>query len=359
MKTLLVATCIFVFVSLLTACPNKATPKADSQTNAQESTATAFVQRAAGELEILSRHATLADFTNGADGTPEHAQELKEAQTRYHDAFVPLWKGAARFSDEALPTAIARQIKILRVPPATPAPFDAKLASELFATENLLTTHYTDAQDCVHRSPCRTKKQLYEILDTKRDPEALLSAWSEWHDAGAAIRAPYARSVELLNLGARDYGQPDAGATLRAQYEMSPAAFTTEYDRLWGQVRPLYEGLHCHVRAKLHERYGALVPENGPIPAHLLGNMWGQYWQNIDELLGIPKGPNPIDVTKALKDKNIKPLEMVRMAEDSFRSMGFPELPKTFWEKSVFAEAPHKTVDCHASACPSTRPRGT
>ena len=32
--------------------------------------------------------------------------------------------------------------------------------------------------------------------------------------------------------------------------------FPAELDRLWGEVKPLYEALHCHARAKLGELYG-------------------------------------------------------------------------------------------------------
>ena len=67
---------------------------------------------------------------------------------------------------------------------------------------------------------------------------------------------------------------------------MSPGEFEQETERLWTQVKPLYDQLHCHVRAKLVEKYGKdKVPETGLIPAHLLGNMWAQEWGNIYPLV--------------------------------------------------------------------------
>jgi peptidyl-dipeptidase A len=69
-------------------------------------------------------------------------------------------------------------------------------------------------------------------------------------------------------------------------YDMPPADFENETERLWTQVKPLYDGLHCYAHTKLQEKYGKeLVPDGKPIPAHLLGNMWAQQWNNIYDLL--------------------------------------------------------------------------
>ena len=347
--------CWMVLTVAAASCSQRSAPLADGVTHAAHpdaAAAAAFVKRASQQLEEIAHREALTEFTYGVDGTPEHAKALEQVQLEQSHAKVALWKEAKAFDGLKLPPDTARQILVLRTPPATPAPFDDKLAAELFSLQTTLTNNYTNAQDCISRSPCRPKTRLYDIMKTSRVPAELLSAWQEWHDAGAAIRAPYARSVELLNAGAHDFAQTDAGATLRAQYEIPPAAFAAEYDRLWAQIRPLYEALHCHVRAKLHEHYGALVPEHGLIPAHLLGNMWGQYWQDIDSLLGIPQGAAPINVTQALQNKHMGPTEIVRTAEGFFRSMGFPDLPQTFWKESVLAPVPGKKVDCHASAWP-------
>lgn len=51
------------------------------------------------------------------------------------------------------------------------------------------------------------------------------------------------------------------------------------------QVRPLFEELHTFVRHGLTLKYGEkIVPTDGPIPMHLLGNMWAQTWTNVSEL---------------------------------------------------------------------------
>jgi len=312
----------------------------------------AFVARAETQLDVLDRRAELAEFTNGVDGSPEHEKALEEAKLNLSRARVALWKEAARYEGVQLPPDVARKVRLLRVPDAVPSPFDEKAAAELFSLQTVLTRNYTDAQDCVKRTDCRPKARLYDIIKQSRVPAELLSAWKEWHDAAAPVRTTFAKSVKLLDSGARDFRQPDAGAALRSQYEMPADAFAAEYERLWNQMRPLYEALHCHVRAQLHEHYGDLVPERGPIPAHLLGNMWGQYWEDADDLLGLPNAAAPINVTQILKEKKTTSVDMVRMSESFFRSLGFPQLPNTFWKESLFEAVKGRNIDCHESAWP-------
>ena len=164
------------------------------------------------------------------------------------------------------------------------------------------------------------------------------------------MRQEFARYVELGNKGARELGFADMGAMWRSKYDMPPDAFAKELDRLWEQVRPLYVSLHAYVRSRLREKYGDVVPANGPIPAHLLGNMWAQEWDNIYPLVA-PKDADPgYDLTEILKDRKTDALQMVRYGEGFFTSLGFAPLPKTFWERSLFVKPRDREVVCHASA---------
>ena len=132
---------------------------------------------------------------------------------------------------------------------------------------------------------------------------------------------------------------------------MDPNAFRAELDRLWEQVRPLYESLHCYVRGELSEHYGAdVVPESGPIPAHVLGNMWAQTWSNVYDLVAPEMGDAGFDLTELLQQEGVDALEMVRYGERFFTSLGFEELPDTFWERSLFTKPADREVVCHASA---------
>jgi peptidyl-dipeptidase A len=141
------------------------------------------------------------------------------------------------------------------------------------------------------------------------------------------------------------------GALWRAGYDMSAAEFEADIERLWQEVKPLYDELHCYVRARLREKYGKdKIPEHGPIPAHLLGNMWAQEWNNVFDLVEPYKGEPSLDVGKKIKDKKIDPRGMVKIGEDFFVSLGFDKLPETFWDRSLFVRPKDRDVVCHASA---------
>jgi len=132
---------------------------------------------------------------------------------------------------------------------------------------------------------------------------------------------------------------------------MPPDDFARELDRLWEQVRPLYVQLHAYVRSRLGEKYGAqVVPAAGPIPAHVLGNLWAQSWENIYPLVAPPNADPGYDLTEILKSRNTDALQMVRYGEGFFTSLGFASLPETFWQRSLFTKPRDREVVCHASA---------
>ena len=136
-------------------------------------------------------------------------------------------------------------------------------------------------------------------------------------------------------------------------YDMPAADFDAESARLWGQVEPLYDALHCYVRRELADTYGEdRVPLDGPIPAHLLGNMWSQSWGNIYDLVEpYPEVAAP-DVTTALVEQDYTAEQMVELGEDFFVSLGMPELPESFWALSQLTRPRDRDVVCHASAWP-------
>jgi peptidyl-dipeptidase A len=146
------------------------------------------------------------------------------------------------------------------------------------------------------------------------------------------------------------------GALWRSSYDMPPDAFAAEVERLWQQVRPLYLSLHAYVRGRLLEKYGpAVVSPTGPLPAHLLGNMWAQSWENVyplvaPPLVAAPQAAPSYDLTELLKAKRLDAREMVRSGERFFTSLGFTTLPETFWERSLFTKPRDREVVCHASA---------
>jgi len=202
------------------------------------------------------------------------------------------------------------------------------------------------------KGKCLSLGDLEEIMGNSRDPEELKRAWLGWHSISPPYRNNYARFVELSNKGAKERGFADTGAMWRAKYDMEPDAFAAEMERLWQQVKPLYESLYIYTRRKLSEKYGKdVVPPDGLIPAHVLGNMWAQQWGNIYPILK-PEGGGDrgYDLTQILKARNTEPKQLVRYGESFFTSLGFDPLPPTFWDRSLFTKPADRDVVCHASA---------
>jgi peptidyl-dipeptidase A len=233
------------------------------------------------------------------------------------------------------------------------APGDAAESAEVTRLGSSLEGTYGKGKYCKpgKSEKCLDIEDITRIMANSTNAAELADAWQGWHAIAPPMRGDFARFVELANKGARELGFKDSGAMWRAKYDMAPDDFARELDRLWEQIRPLYVSLHAYVRNKLREKYGAeVLPANGPIPAHLLGNIWAQDWSNIYKLIA-PEGADPgYDLTQILQSRGTKPHDMVHYGENFFKSLGFAPLPETFWERSLFVKPRDREVVCHASA---------
>ena len=265
---------------------------------------------------------------------------------------VDLAKQASRFDGVQLDPDTRRQIELLKRGLVLPAPSDPAKTAELTRLAATLEGKYGSGKYCPPGGgECKTLPDLEDVMTSSRDPKALLEAWTGWHSISPPMRNDYARLVEIANQGARELGYKDTGALWRSKYDMPPDDFAKELDRLWTQVKPLYDSLHCYVRAQLNKKYGNdVVPLDQPIPAHLLGNMWAQTWDNVYDLVAPPNSDPGFDLTERLQSKKVDPKGMVRYGEGFFKSLGFAPLPDTFWERSLFTQPKDRDVVCHASA---------
>uniref|UniRef100_A0A4W3HQC2 Angiotensin-converting enzyme n=1 Tax=Callorhinchus milii TaxID=7868 RepID=A0A4W3HQC2_CALMI len=192
---------------------------------------------------------------------------------------------------------------------------------------------------------------LVQLLAKSKSYQKLLYAWEGWHNsAGIPQREKYTEFVDMSNEATRLDGFEDTGEYWRSWYE-SPT-FEEDLEFIYHQLKPLYLNLHAYVRRKLYQRYGAkYINLRGPIPAHLLGNMWAQQWNNIYEMMIPFPDKDNIDVTDAMVQQNWNATRMFRVAEDFFKSLNLTEMPKEFWDESML-EKPNdgREVVCHASA---------
>ena len=336
---------------LATAAEPAAQPAASGPATAAE--AEAFVARAEQELADFSVIQARADWINATyitDDTDALAAHFGAIGTEMRVKYAT---EAARFQNvPGLSADTRRKLDILRGGLVLPAPTTAGAAAELSRLTTGLQSTYGKGKGTLNGQPL-SGNELEAKMGTVRDPEDLKEMWTSWHaNVGTPMRDDYTRMVEIANQGATELGYADVGALWRSKYDMPPEQFAALTDRLWKQVEPLYEQLHCYTRDKLNAKYGdAVQPETGPIRADLLGNMWAQEWGNIYDVVAPPgAGDIGYDLTELLTSKKYDPVKIVRTGEGFFSSLGFAPLPETFWQRSMITKPADREVVCHASA---------
>lgn len=339
------------FLTLFAAAVTFGCAPAEPMRKGSPQSAAAFVDSAEAVLYDLGMRAGRAAWIQSNFITHDTEVLAAETSEQMIAAVVELGKEAAAYQGLDLPYDVDRRLRLLRLRTNNPAPGDPEKTAELSRILARLESAYGRGQYCPDSGECLDIGEITRIMATSRDPDRLLEVWNGWHSISPPMREDYKRFVELANSGARELGFTDLGTMWRSNYEVEPDAFAAELDRLWGQVEPLYKGLHCHARAELGERYGTrVVPQDQPIPAHLLGNIWAQDWSNVYDLVA-PKGSDPgFDLTSRLRTARLDAREMVRYGERFFTSLGFEPLPETFWERSLFTQPADRDVVCHASA---------
>lgn len=391
MNTVQRETLLLIGAVLLCACgkPAAVDPNTDTATaTATPAAADAFVADynrfwADNSARLAAAHWVAQTYIS-ADSQLLSAAATEE-QLAYQSAQA---EAAKRFNSvTGLTPDTARAITQIKLGSSMPAPSDAARRAELARLSSKMEAHYGSAQWCrpneSGREECLKLQAIEKIIDNidqSRSAAQIEQAWTAWHRTAQPIRQDYRRFVELMNQGARELGYADTGELWRGGYDMSPTEFEAEVEHLWGQVRPLYEQLHCLVRDKLNAKYGdTVVPKDGLIPAHLLGNMWAQQWGNLYPLLEPYPGVGNLDVSSALRAQrnaeyrrllaefkgrpsatDLADLEhqadaaqaraMTRTAEDFYVSLGFPKLPESFWNLSLLVQPRDRDVVCHASA---------
>jgi peptidyl-dipeptidase A len=318
----------------------------------------AFMNAAESELADLSVKANQASWVASNFITDDTEALSADAQKNFNVAAQRRAMRARRYDRVALPPDLRRKFTLLKLSLSAPPPGNAAEAAELAKINVSMEAEYGKGKYCrpaavgaTAKEECLGITELSRILTRSRSPDTLLDVWRGWHRIGAPLRPRYARFVDLSNKGARELGFADLGAMWRSNYDMPPEAFTAEVERLWQQVRPLYLSLHAYVRTQLGRRYGTrLVPPDGMIPSHLLGNMWAQEWGNIYPLVAPSSAGADVDVTKVLLERKVDEREMARYGERFFTSLGFEKLPATFWTRSLITKPRDRDVVCHASA---------
>jgi len=315
--------------------------------------ARAFVAAAEKDLFETTLIQSRADWVNNTYVTDDSDAVAAYFGTISTEKGVKYAKEAARFATvPGLDFDTKRKLDLLRGSLTLAAPETEGAAAELSTLSTGLQSMYAKGR-ATHDGKTITGDDAEALMGSVRDPKQLAELWKSWHEmTGRPMRRDYQRMAEIANVGAKELGYADTGAMWRSRFDMSPKEFEAMYDRLLGELNPLYVQLHCYTRTKLNQKYGAAVqPATGPIRADLLGNMWAQEWGNIYDIVA-PKGAGDIgyNLSDLLVSKKYDPVKMVRAGESFYSSIGFQPLPETFYQRSQFVRPRDRDVVCHASA---------
>ncbi|UKE46283.1 MULTISPECIES: M2 family metallopeptidase [Xanthomonas translucens group] len=385
-RPLLLALYIGASVLALSACRKEASTETGTAPPpaAPGESADQFVARINEEYRALLPELTSAQWLSITYINGDSERLVSKANARWLTTLNGWIAQAKRYEGKPMSADSARALQLLKLMTAMPAPRDPAKLAELATLASKMEGAYGAAAYCsgegdAHR--CRQLGELEDVLRRSRDYGQQLDAWQGWHGTAQPLRQDYRRFVELVNEGAREMGYADTGAMWRSGYDMPPAQIAAETDRLWAQVKPLYEQLHCYTRGKLDAEYGKDKGEvaGGLLPAHLLGNMWQQDWSNLWDLLQPYPGAGSLDITDTLEKQYQSNLgaalarrngdtspearfmaqrdaqlqsakQMTERAQDFYTSLAMPKLPDSYWARSQFIKPLERNVVCHASA---------
>ncbi len=384
-RRLLLAAALGACVVSLSACKKDAAdaPPQAAAAATQGESADEFIARVNQEIRAMAPEITASQWLSATYITDDTQLLESKYNERYLTQLNQWIEQARKFEGQPMSADTARAIQLLKLSTAMPAPTDPKKLAELATIASRMGGMYGAGTYCKGEGDarqCRQLGELEDVLRSSRDYDQQLDAWQGWHSIAPPMRKDYMRFADLVNEGASEMGFADAGEMWRSGYDMTPAEIAAETDRLWGQVKPLYEQLHCYTRTKLEAEYGAERGQvNGLLPAHLMGNMWQQDWGNLWDLLQPYQGAGSLDLTGALEKQYQAEYarelakagpgptparlfqveraaqlavakQMTERAQDFYTALGMPKLPESYWQKTQFIKPLDRDVVCHASA---------
>jgi peptidyl-dipeptidase A len=339
---------IFLSILVLSSCSSEQ-PNALTESDVEE-----FLQMVELEDKTLGPIVSSAYWIGANFITYDSQKVVADYGKRYQLLALERARQASSFDGVEVSAENRRKLNLIKSSFVMPSPLNDELAGEISAISAELDAMYGTGEHCFADDDCYDLEAFETIIDNSRDPAELLKAWEGWRNIGKPMKDMYLRMVEIGNQGANDLGYDGLTDLWFSQYDMPAEEFLDETDRVWDELKPLYDALHCHVRDELSNYYGEeIVAKTGSLPAHVLGNMWGQSWSNIYDLVYTPESSSSssdINLTNILIEKDIDEIEMVKIAENFFISLGFEPLSDTFWERSLFIKPQDRNVVCHASA---------
>ncbi|XP_059535969.1 angiotensin-converting enzyme 2 isoform X1 [Myotis daubentonii] len=326
-----------------------------------EEKAKIFLDNFNSKAEDLSHESALASWDYNTNITDENVQKMNEADSKWSAFYEQQSKLAQTYPlQEIQNPTIKRQLQVLQQNGSSVLSPDKSKQLSTILTK--MSTIYSTGKVCNPNNPeeCFTLAGLEDIMEKSKDYNQRLWVWEGWRsEVGKQLRPLYEEYVDLKNEMARGNNYEDYGDYWRGDYETegkdgynySRHQLIEDVERIFLEIKPLYEHLHAYVRAKLMNAYPSRISPTGYLPAHLLGDMWGRFWTNLYNLtVPFEQKPN-IDVTGAMVEQSWDAEKIFKEAEKFYISVGLPSMTPGFWNNSMLTEpGDGRKVVCHPTA---------
>ncbi|UYV61314.1 hypothetical protein LAZ67_1004328 [Cordylochernes scorpioides] len=344
---------VFCLLAVLSLAALGSAERYPQGTNSNETEAIAFLNRYNIETRSQCRVSSLAAWKYMTNMTESNMNAMIAEGQRWAVFRKEMWRQATSFAWKNLTDPLVRrQFQELAVLGNAVLPEDKFAEFLRIATE----MKYIYSQAKVEN--LSLDPDLTRIFASSRNAEDLKKYWVGWRDAtGKKIRSQYIKFVELSNEAARANGFNDSGEQWRDFYES--LTFEDDMAEQWEILRPFYLEMHAYVRMKLVKLYGEeVVKPDGPIPAHLLGNMWGQSWKNLQDITRPFPDKQDVDITPEMVRRsvsegsvqNVTAIQMFKISEDFFTSLGMKRMTPEFWHYSELEKPEDRAMVCHPMA---------
>ena len=338
---------------LLSACSSQKTETAETAVTAEmtpvQKEAQAFLDQYSKTYQDLytkSAEAEWASNTKIVEGDTTNAAATRRANEAFA-AFtgsvenINTAKAMLEKKDQLTPLQVKQFEAILYTgannPQIIPDVVKARIKAETEQTEKLYGFDYRIFEKSV------TTNQIDEILKNETDLKKRLAAWNASKEVGPGLREGLLNLRNLRNKTVQSLGYDDYFSYQASDYGMKREEMMDLMKQINEELRPLYRELHTYARYELAKKYGQKeVPDY--LPAHWLPNRWGQDWSSMVNVKGL-------DLDAALKPKGAE--WQVKQAERFYTSLGFDQMPETFYTKSSLYPLPPNAnykKNNHASA---------
>ncbi|XP_050709659.1 angiotensin-converting enzyme-like isoform X2 [Eriocheir sinensis] len=351
--------CCLAAVAAVPQSPVRTADEASTDLDQLEAEARSFLKEIDERGSKECTKATMASWNYASDITEKHKKEKAAAQLKFASWEKEAWERVQEWDgrwQKLRDPFLRRQFKFMSV--LGTAALQKKELEQYNSIVTEMTTIYSTAKICDYKKKksnvqnCKLSLEpdLTRILRTSRDYAELEHVWKQWRsESGRRMRDHYQLFVQLANRAAKLNGFENMGDMWLYPYESE--TFRGDVQHLWDQLKPLYQQLHAYVRRKLREYYGEdKVGRRGPIPAHLLGNMWSQSWAHIYDLAIPYPGKTSVDVTPQMVAQGYNARKMFELSDEFFVSLNLTRMPQEFWEHSIIEKPQGRELVCHASA---------